>query len=107
LPELQASIDASPTGTTTFINGEKGGAFTKESFGNWFREVCNEAGVQKSAHGLRKAGATRAAENGATENELDAIFGWTGGGMAATYTRAANRKKLSRASIGRLTREPT
>jgi integrase len=38
----------------------------KESFGAWFREACKSAGVPGSAHGLRKAGATRAAENGAT-----------------------------------------
>jgi hypothetical protein len=29
-----------------------------------------------AAHGLRKAGATRAAENGATVNQLMALFGW-------------------------------
>ena len=42
----------------------------KESFGNWFREACKAAGVPGSAHGLRKAGATLAAENGATTTEL-------------------------------------
>lgn len=105
LPELQASIDASPKGMTTFISGERGGAFTKESFGNWFREVCNEAGVKKSAHGLRKAGATRAAENGATESMLEAIFGWVGGRQASHYTRSANRKKLAEASAHLLRRE--
>jgi hypothetical protein len=105
LPELQASIDASPTGTTTFIGGEKGGAFTKESFGNWFREVCNDAAVQKSAHGLRKAGATRATENGATESMLEAIFGWVGGRQASHDTRSANRKKLAEASAHLLRRE--
>lgn len=105
LPELQASMDASPTGATTFITGEKGGAFTKEAFGNWFREVCNEAGVKKSAHGLRKAGATRAAENGATESMLEAIFGWVGGRQASHYTRSANRKKLAETSAHLLRRE--
>lgn len=104
---LKASIEAAPKGKRTFICREDGEPYTKESFGNLFRDWCNEAGVTKSAHGLRKAGATRAAENGATESELEAIFGWTGGRMAATYTRAANRKKLSRASISRLSREPT
>jgi hypothetical protein len=39
---------------------------TKESFGNAFSEACRAAGIQKSAHGLRKIGATRAANNGAT-----------------------------------------
>ena len=55
-----------------------------------------------SAHGLRKLGATRAADNGATESELEAIFGWTGGHMASLYTRSANRRRLSLAAMHKL-----
>jgi hypothetical protein len=45
---------------------------TKESVGNPFKEKCVAAGLMnRSAHGLRKAAATVAAENGATEAELD------------------------------------
>jgi integrase len=77
----------------------------KESFGNWFRNACKEAGVPGSAHGLRKAGATRAANNGATEAQLEAIFGWRGGGMAALYTREANRVKLAREAANKLLSE--
>jgi integrase len=66
LPEVAAIINASRTGDLAFIAGERGRPMTKESFGNWFRGACQVAGVPGSAHGLRKAGATRAAENGAT-----------------------------------------
>jgi hypothetical protein len=45
------------------------------------------AGVPGSAHGVRKIAATRAANNGATEAELMALFGWTDSKMAALYTR--------------------
>jgi hypothetical protein len=45
-----------------FVCGEAGKPLTKESFGNAFREACRAAGVAKSAHGVRKIGATRAAE---------------------------------------------
>ena len=76
-------------------------------FGNWFREVCEKAGVPGSAHGLRKAGATRAANNGATEAQLEAIFGWRGGGMAALYTREANRVKLAHDAASKLCRNRT
>jgi len=96
LPDLAAAIDAGPTGDLSYIVGEKGAPMTKESFGNWFSEICREAGVRKSAHGLRKAGATRAANNGATVAQLEAIFGWRGGGMASLYTRSANREKLAK-----------
>ena len=60
-----------------------------------FRAACNAAGVQKSAHGLRKIAATRAAEAGATVAELEAMFGWSGGGMASLYTKTADRRRLA------------
>ena len=38
---------------------------------------CDQAGLKLcTAHGLRKAGATIAANNGATAHQLMAIFGW-------------------------------
>jgi hypothetical protein len=39
--------------------------------------------------------ATRAAENGATVAQLNAIFGWKGAKMATFYTEAADRRRLS------------
>ena len=60
--------------------------------------------TNRSAHGLRKAAATVAAENGATEAELDAIFGWTDRRMASHYTKAANRKKLAHRGVAKLER---
>jgi len=53
-----------------------------------------------SAQGLRKAGATLAAgENGATEHQLMAIFGWSSAKMAELYTRKARRKRLAGAAM--------
>ncbi len=106
LPVLAATLTAGPCGEMTFICGERRQPLTKESFGNVFREAARAAGVDKSAHGVRKIGATRAAENGATVAELEAIFGWQGGGMASLYTRAANRAKLAKAAMGKLERTP-
>ena len=60
-----------------------------------FENECKAAGVPGSAHGVRKIAATRAANAGATEAELMAIFGWTGPKMAAHYTRTANRRRLA------------
>jgi integrase len=96
LAPLAASIAAAPIGDLTFIAGERGGPMTKESFGNWFRDVCVDLGLPGRAHGLRKAGARRAAENGATEAELNAWFGWAEGSReSATYVRGANRARLA------------
>jgi integrase len=104
LPALAQTLAAGPTGELAFICGERGQPLTKESFGNLFREACRAAGVAKSAHGLRKIGATRAANNGATVAELEAIFGWQGGGMAALYTRAADRVRLAKSAMSKLER---
>lgn len=106
LPELQEALDAGPAGDLHYIVGDKKKPMTKEGFGNWFSEVCREAGVMKSAHGLRKAGATRAANNGATVAQLEAIFGWEGGRMASLYTRSANREKLAKDGAPLLSKEP-
>ena len=78
---------------------------TKESFGNAFSDACRKAGVNKSAHGLRKIGATRAANNGATVAQLNAIFGWTGSKMASLYTQNADRRRLAQDAITKLVNE--
>jgi hypothetical protein len=81
-------------GDLTFLTTGYGRPFVKEGFGYWFREACTAAKCPGSAYGLRKAGAVRAAENGATVPQLMAIFGWTTEKMAALHTRVADRKRL-------------
>ena len=83
LPELQVAIDAMPKAAhLTFLVTEFGKPFTAAGFGNWFREQCDLADVAKSAHGLRKAGATRLAEHGCAR----AHDGWRLRDRAAGYT---------------------
>lgn len=96
LDVLQRTLDIGPTGDLTWICGARGRPLKKEAFGNDFSEAARQAGIKKSAHGVRKIAATIAAENGATEKELDALFGWTDGGRTSgIYTREANRAKLA------------
>ncbi len=102
LPDLDAALRAGPTGELAFICGARGEPMTKESFGNVFSEAARTAGIRKSAHGVRKAGATRAANRGATVAQLEAIFGWVGGKMASHYTRSADRGRLARDAIIKL-----
>jgi integrase len=96
LPVLQRTLDAGPTGDLTFIVGEGRTPLTKESFGNMFSEAARAAGVEKSAHGVRKIAATRAAMNGATTSQLMALFGWLDPKMAALYTESADRDRQGR-----------
>jgi integrase len=99
---LARSIASVPTGDLSFIAGERGKPMAKESFGNWFRETCKAAGVPGSAHGLRKAGATRAAENGATQAQLKAMFGWTDDNMPSLYTKTADRARMAASGMSTL-----
>jgi integrase len=106
LPVLQAVIDATPSGHMTYIVAPGGHPYTPHGFGMWFRKACLVAGLALcTAHGLRKAGATIAAENGATEQQLMAIYGWSTGKEAARYTRQANRRKLAGDAMGLVVRK--
>lgn len=103
LDVLKRTLAAGPTGAKSFICTAKGRPYVKESLGNAFKDACVAAGIpDKAAHGLRKAAATRAAENGATVHELMAIFGWRNIRQAEVYTREANRKKLAAQAMGKL-----
>ena len=103
LPELQVVLDAMPANDQlAYLVTEFGQPFTPAGFGGWFRERCDEAGLpQCSAHGLRKAAATRLADVGASEHQLMAWFGWTSIREAERYTKMANRKRLAQ-SAGKL-----
>lgn len=102
-PILRRSIDAAPTGDLTFLVTTFSRPFASaESFGNWFGKICKAAGVPGRAHGLRKAGATIAAEAGATAHELLGMYDWKRLSQAEVYTQAANRKRLARGSAERI-----
>lgn len=92
--ELLRIIKQTKTGDLAFIVGERGKPFTVGSFGNWFGEMCREAGIAKSAHGIRKLSATLAANGGSTTHELMAQFGWSTSQQAEVYTRGADRVRL-------------
>lgn len=100
---LRASIDASNTGDLAFIVTDTGQPFrSAASLGNWFGKACRAAGVPGRLHGLRKAGATIAADAGASAHELMAMFTWSRLAEAELYTEAANRKRLARATAERI-----
>jgi integrase len=114
-PALVASMKACPSsGLAVIAKDDAGSNYTKEALGNFFREAVEAAGIpvtrkgskQKgySGHGLRKASATIAAESGATEAELNAMFGWSGHQMAQLYTRKADRQRLAARAMAKWTR---
>lgn len=101
LPVLADIVSKSPCGSLTFLETSHGKPFTAAGFGNKMREWCDEAGLpQCAAHGLKKAGATLAAENGATASQLMAMFDWSTISQAKVYTDAADRKRLAGEAMG-------
>ena len=100
-PELRAILDASPVGNMVYLVTEFNKPFTANGFGNWFRDRCIEADVPGRAHGLRKACATRLADNGASAHEIMAITGHKTMKEVERYTRAANQKRLAKSATER------
>ena len=75
-PELARALAAAPKTNMTFLTTEHGASFSAAGFGNWFRRVCDAAGLSGcSAHGLRHAAGRRLAEAGCTEHEIAATLG--------------------------------
>jgi integrase len=99
LPPLRQSINATQIGHLVYLVTAFGQPHSVKAVGNWFKKRCREAGLEDlSAHGLRKLGAQRCAEAGASEHQLMALFGWNNPQQAALYTKKANRAKLEAAA---------
>jgi len=103
-PKLREIIDATPTvGVKTFLVTHFGKPYSAPGFGNWFRELCDEAGCPDvSAHGLRKATARRLAEIGCSANQIASITGHASLSEVQRYTRAADRKRMAREAMAKL-----
>lgn len=102
-PKLKEAVDACPSGAPTFIVSERGKPYTKESFGNWFRERCDEAGLpQCSAHGLRKAASRRMAELGLSNQLIKSITGHSTDSEVARYTRNADQARRADKAMDRM-----
>jgi integrase len=106
LPPLAASIEATKTGDMVFLVNTRGRPWKNISFGYWFAARCEEAKVPGRAHGLRKAGATIAANNGATPFELTAMYGWSSTKVAEIYTQKADKVRLAERAANKLYPHP-
>ncbi len=91
LPALRASIDATPSGHLAYIVSEFERPYgSSKSYANRFKKWCEAAGLPHcSCHGMRKAAAVIASENGADHEDLKAMFGWTTYKQADLYIRKA------------------
>ena len=108
LPELARELAVLPSTQMVLLatnDGAKG--YAVESFGILFRSWCNEAVLPGcSAHGLRKAGARRLAEAGASEFEVMSFLGHATAREASRYVAAANRALLADSGMAKLGAKP-
>jgi integrase len=107
LPPLRRSIDATPVGHLVYLTSRSGQPHTVQGFADWFARQCRMAGVKgRSAHGLRKLGAVRCVQAGATTHQLMAWFGWTTMRSAEPYTRDFDRARAE-GDVATLLQGPT
>ena len=94
-PELRAILDATPGEHLTFLVNRNGKPYHPLGFSEWFRSLCNAAGLPTRCvfHGLRKAGCRRLAEAGCSANEIAAWSGHATLGEVARYTKAADQER--------------
>lgn len=107
-PQLLEAIVALPKELTSpfcFIVSRKGTAYTKESFGNWFKDACVAAGLPHcSAHGLRKATLRRMAELRLSNKAMKSVSGQDRDETLAIYTADADQVALADHAITELAR---
>ncbi|MBX4870626.1 tyrosine-type recombinase/integrase [Rhizobium bangladeshense] len=103
-PDLKAVLEATKTDHLAYLVTPVHGRPFKSAaaFGNWFGDMCAEAGVEGRAHGLRKTLAQLLAESGNSNSELKARFGWRSDAMANHYTRKADKKRLAISGAAKL-----
>lgn len=103
IKELLPTLEALPRTNLTFLITDYGRPYTREGFGNRMRKWCDAAGLSGcSAHGLRKAAATRLANAGCTPHEIMAITGHKSLSEVERYTREADKKRNAEVAILKL-----
>ena len=103
LEPLADAIAVQPLTDMTFLMTQQGKPFSEKGLGNKMRDWFDAADLKHcSSHGIRKADATIAAENGATGHQLMGMLGWTPLKQAENYTCKAHRKKMASAGAGHL-----
>lgn len=103
LPELVDELRHHTTDTMLFLTHGKGLPYKPETLGSWFKDQCRLAGLHHcSAHGLRKAGAVRLANHGATEHEIAAFLAHKDTRMASLYARKHDRALLADSGFAKL-----
>ena len=102
-PILEAVIASRSVRGLTYLQTEYGNPFTVKGLGKRISDWFNQADLPHcSAHSVRKGLATDQAHNEATDNMLEAMFGWRDGKTSKIYTQSAERARLARHAVAKI-----
>lgn len=97
MPPLLRATRAAPVVGETYLLNSWGRPFrSADTMSNTFRRWCADAGLDRSAHGVRKATGELLALEGCTQYQIMAIHGHTSAKNSEVYTRGAERWRLAR-----------
>jgi integrase len=89
---MRLTLEARSVKHLTFLATEHGTTRSAKSIGGVVREAAHDAGILKSAHGLRKYRATRLAHAGATPHQIGAWTGHESLKEIEHYTKSMDRR---------------
>ncbi len=102
-PVLEGVLETYKISDLTFLMTEFGKPFSVKGLGNRISDWFRQAGLpQLTSHSVRKGLATDVAHNEATDNMLEAMFGWRDAKTSKIYTRNAERARLARQTVAKI-----
>ncbi|KAB0682031.1 tyrosine-type recombinase/integrase [Aureimonas leprariae] len=102
-PVLETVLSWHPVAGLTYMRTEYDKPYSIKGLGQRVSEWFDQAGLPHcSAHSVRKGLATNQAENEATDKMLDAMFGWKDAKTSRIYTARADRSRLARQAVQRI-----
>lgn len=102
-PILEGVLATHKVTDLTYLVTEYGRPYSVKGLGNrisdWFRQAQLP---NLTSHSVRKGLATDVAHNEATDNMLEAMFGWRDAKTSKIYTRNAERARLARQTVAKI-----
>jgi integrase len=99
-PELIEVLKTVPKTNMAFLVDEAGAPFRAARVSEWFSQRCDAAGLpQCTAHGLRKAAATRLANAGASVEMIKAVTGHKTSKEVERYVKQADQARLAEQAL--------
>ena len=108
LPQLQAVLDATPSGHLTFLITKSNKPYPANDFSEQFRAWCDAAGLPERCvfHGLRKAALTRLSDAGCSVHGIAAVSGHKTLKEVERYTKQYDRARAAREAMAQMVNAP-